>query len=68
MWVAGRGARLPAGSARALTYLFAATLLQLGLGIVTLMLVVPLPLAVLHQAGAITVFCLAVWSAHAVLR
>ena len=68
LWVAGRRAKLPGGPARALDCLGAAAVLQLGLGIATLMLVVPLPLAVLHQAGAITVFCLAVWSAHTVYR
>ncbi len=68
LWLTGRRAKLPTIPARAITCLFAAALLQLGLGIVTLMLVAPLPLAVLHQAGAITVFCLAVWSAHTVYR
>ena len=39
----------------------AAICLQAGLGIWTLLAVVPLPLAVLHQAGAIIVFGLAIW-------
>lgn len=39
-----------------------AVILQLILGIATLLLVVPIPLAVLHQAGAVTVFALALWS------
>jgi cytochrome c oxidase assembly protein subunit 15 len=66
LWIASRRSPLPACAARPINYLFAAVLLQLGLGIATLMLVVPLPLAVLHQAGAIAVFCLAVWAAHTV--
>jgi heme a synthase len=38
------------------------TLLQVGLGIATLVLVVPTPLAALHQAGAVLVFTFAVWA------
>lgn len=40
-------------------------LVQLGLGIATLLLVVPLPLAVLHQAGAAMLFSIAIWTLHA---
>ena len=50
---------------RAVTALTHMTVLQLGLGIATLLLVVPLPLAVLHQAGAAITFSLAVWVLHA---
>lgn len=39
--------------------------LQIALGITTLLLVVPLPLAAVHQAGAVFVFALAVNVAHA---
>ena len=39
--------------------------LQLALGIATLVNVVPLPLAALHQAGAVAVFGLALAAAHA---
>lgn len=39
--------------------------LQIALGIATLLLVVPLPLAAVHQAGAVIVFALAVNVAHA---
>jgi cytochrome c oxidase assembly protein subunit 15 len=38
---------------------------QLALGIATLVNAVPLPLAALHQAGALTVFALALYVAHA---
>ena len=38
---------------------------QLGLGIATLVNVVPLPLAAMHQAGAVIVFALALNIAHA---
>jgi cytochrome c oxidase assembly protein subunit 15 len=39
--------------------------LQVALGIATLVNVVPLPLAALHQAGAVAVFGLALAVAHA---
>ena len=42
----------------------AMTVVQIGLGIATLLLVVPLPLAVLHQAGAATLFSLTLWTAY----
>jgi len=50
---------------RAVTALTHMTVLQIGLGIATLLMVVPLPLAVLHQAGAAVTFSLAVWALHA---
>jgi cytochrome c oxidase assembly protein subunit 15 len=45
--------------------LAAALAVQIALGIATLLLVVPLPLAALHQAGAVVVFALALYVAHA---
>ena len=45
--------------------LLAALLLQLALGIATLLLVVPVPLAVAHQAGAVLLFAAALNAAHA---
>jgi cytochrome c oxidase assembly protein subunit 15 len=39
-------------------------LLQAALGISTLVLQVPLSLALAHQAGALILFTLAVWFAH----
>jgi cytochrome c oxidase assembly protein subunit 15 len=45
--------------------LFAIALLQLALGISTLLLVVPLPLAVAHQAGAMLLLTAAVMAFHA---
>jgi cytochrome c oxidase assembly protein subunit 15 len=49
----------------AVNLLLAALLLQLALGIATLLLVVPLPLAAAHQAGAVLLFAAALNSAHA---
>jgi cytochrome c oxidase assembly protein subunit 15 len=43
-------------------------LVQVTLGISTLLLVVPLPLAALHQAGAVLLFAAALHAAHALRR
>jgi cytochrome c oxidase assembly protein subunit 15 len=53
LWLAGRSGSLPAPVRRALHMLLAIALLQLLLGISTLLLVVPIPLAAAHQAGAV---------------
>jgi heme a synthase len=45
--------------------LLAALLSQLGLGVATLLLVVPVPLAAAHQAGAVLLFAAALNAAHA---
>jgi cytochrome c oxidase assembly protein subunit 15 len=50
---------------RAVTALAHMAVLQVGLGIATLLMVVPLPLAVLHQAGAAITFSLALRALHA---
>ena len=63
--------RLPATPARARTgsrWLVAMLAVQIGLGISTLLWVVPIPLAALHQAGAVMVFALALNVAHAMRR
>jgi cytochrome c oxidase assembly protein subunit 15 len=39
-------------------------IVQIGLGIATLLMVVPLPLAVAHQAGAMLLFTAALWVNH----
>ena len=49
---------------RALAILLLALVVQAGLGIATLLLVVPLPLAALHQAGAVLLFAAALHVAH----
>ena len=48
--------------------LLAMLLAQVSLGISTLVLVVPLPLAALHQAGAVLLFAAAIHAAHALRR
>jgi heme a synthase len=64
-WKLRRAPQVPASAEKAGNALVAMMALQIGLGIATLLLVVPLPLAALHQAGAVIVFALAVRVAHA---
>jgi cytochrome c oxidase assembly protein subunit 15 len=42
--------------------------IQAGLGIATLLLLVPIPLAAAHQAGAVVLWTLVLWSLHATQR
>ena len=39
--------------------------IQAGLGIATLLLIVPIPLAAAHQAGAVVLWTLVLWALHA---
>jgi cytochrome c oxidase assembly protein subunit 15 len=55
---------IPARARRAAHLLLAMLLVQVTLGIATLLLVVPLPLAALHQAGAVLLFAAALNAAH----
>jgi heme a synthase len=50
---------------RAATLLLAMLTIQIALGVLTLLLVVPIPFAAAHQAGAILVFAAALNAAHA---
>lgn len=65
LWTKGRSKQITRRAHRALSMLALSVVIQISLGITTLLLVVPLPVAVLHQLGAATVFCLSVWSVHA---
>jgi len=65
LWWRLRGPRIPARARRGGAALLAMVAVQLALGIATLVNVVPLPLAALHQAGALIVFALALNVAHA---
>ena len=62
--------RLPLDAAqrRALLLVKLMALLQLGFGIATLLLVVPVPLAALHQAGAILLLSLVLWALNRLRR
>ncbi len=53
LWLTGRHASLPRPACLALHALLAAAALQFTLGVATLLLVVPIPLAAAHQAGAV---------------
>jgi cytochrome c oxidase assembly protein subunit 15 len=65
LWLWSLRLALPAGARAALLTLAAVATLQAALGISTLLLVVPLPLAVAHQAGALLLITAAVVARHA---
>ena len=65
LWLAGWRAALPAPARRTLHALLAIALLQVSLGISTLLLVVPIPLAAAHQAGAVLLLTGAIALRHA---
>jgi heme a synthase len=66
LWVAGLRSHLPKPARTALHILLAAAALQVILGISTLLLVVPIPLAAAHQAGALLLLSAAIFLRHTV--
>jgi cytochrome c oxidase assembly protein subunit 15 len=68
LWAASRRIALPGCSRRAFDALLAMALVQFGLGLSTLLLVVPTPLAVAHQAGALLLFTASLVAHHALRR
>ena len=64
LWLKARRAALPAYARAAAHALLAALLLQITLGIATLLLRVPVPLAAAHQAGALILLSAALVFAH----
>ncbi len=68
LWAIGRRRPLPRSAGFALSALFAIALLQLTLGISTLLLVVPVPLAAAHQAGAVLLLTAAIVFRHTLRR
>jgi cytochrome c oxidase assembly protein subunit 15 len=64
LWAAGLGANLPISARKALHALLAMAVLQGALGISTLLLVVPIPLAAAHQAAAVLLLTAAVIFRH----
>ena len=68
LWLYGFRLDLAPRRRTALHVLFAVATLQAALGIATLVLVVPLPLAVAHQAGAMLLVTAAVAARHALRR
>lgn len=63
-WFKARRRKLTAAARLAVNCLAAAVLVQVALGITTLLLVIPVPLAVAHQAGAVVVFMTALWALY----
>ena len=64
LWLAARRSALWAGARRACHWLLGAAALQITLGISTVIFVVPLPLALAHQAGALVLLTIAIWTLH----
>lgn len=63
-WFKSRNVPLPGSTHLACNLLLFMLAVQIGLGIATLLLVVPLPLAAAHQAGAMLLFTAALWVNH----
>jgi cytochrome c oxidase assembly protein subunit 15 len=68
LWAAGLRATLPSPAQIALWALLAAVALQVALGISTLLLVVPIPLAVAHQGSAVILLSAAIVFRHTLRR
>lgn len=66
IWFQGRSAALTARARKLLHATAGMALIQASLGISTLLLVVPVPLALAHQTGALILFTLSVCLAHEV--
>lgn len=62
-WARSRGVALAPRARWAADLLVVMVLVQVFLGIATLLLVVPVPLAATHQAGAVALLTLALWNA-----
>ena len=68
LWVAGLRAALPSPARLAAHGLFVAVAAQAALGVATLLLVVPVPLAAAHQAGAVLLLTAAIVFRHTLHR
>ena len=68
LWLACRIAGVGARARVAANFLLLAVALQIGLGISTLLLRVPVALGTAHQGGAVLVFATALWLAHELRR
>ncbi|MBI06354.1 MAG: heme A synthase [Rhodospirillaceae bacterium] len=64
VWCLSLRESLSCGARRAFTGWAAMVLVQLGLGIATLLLFVPIWVGALHQAGALLTFTMALWACH----
>jgi len=68
LWLAARGRPLPRAARLPLDLMLAMVFIQVVLGISTLLLVVPIPLAAAHQTGAILLFTCALLTVHGLRR
>ena len=68
LWAAARRRALPQVVAVPLNLMLAAALLQVGLGISTLLLIVPVPLAAAHQACAVLLLTATLLTVHSLRR
>lgn len=67
-WFYARPMRLSGQARLAINCVPVFALSQAALGILTLLLIVPTPLAAMHQAGGVALLTVTLWSAHSVLR
>ena len=67
-WLMSRRERIGGRARFAADLLLAMLGVQVALGLTTLLLGVPIPVAAAHQAGALLLFSLALWSAHELSR
>jgi len=68
LWLSGRSVSLPRPARLALRALLVVAALQFALGVATLLLVVPIPLAAAHQAGAMLLLTAAIVLRHTLRR
>ena len=68
LWAGGLQSNLPKPARTALQTLLAIAVIQVALGISTLLLVVPIPLAAAHQAGAVLLLTAAINLRHCLRR
>jgi len=64
LWLSARPHNLPAPARTGVHFLLAAAILQVTLGISTLLLKVPVPLAAAHQAGALLLLTASLYASH----
>jgi len=68
VWLASRRVQVPVRARRAADVLVIALVLQVTLGIATLLMRVPVSLGAAHQGGAVVLFAAALWFAHELRR
>ena len=67
-WLVMRKQQLPKPTKKGISALLHTSILQVVLGIITLLLVVPMPLAVAHQGVAMLLFTVALFNCHALSK